>query len=362
MMLMKNMINLSRPLSLKNLLSLQDGIITRNDERFSRSYSFHTIRKDNIIEVLKNEIEPLQNLTTMLDHLMLLPAGFVRKKIRDHFLELDRQYFEQDYRQYYKEGESKPSDIGRPFLLRSFLRTKGVLLVHGYMAAPEEIRPLADFLYKNGYSVYGARLRGHGTTPEDLAGQNWEQWYNSVSRAYIIMKNSVRSFAIGGFSTGAGIALLQAANKPGRFAGVISINGPVRLQDTSSKYSAIVVTWNKLLSKFDANRGKMEFVVNDPENPHINYLRNPVRGVYELEKLMKQVKDRLKDVRDPALIIQGSDDPVVNPVSGREIYEGLGSERKQLIQINANHHGILRGHEARQVEDNVLRFLKDVMN
>jgi esterase/lipase len=102
-------------------------------------------------------------------------------------------------------------------------------------------------------------------------------------------------------------------------------------------------------------------VVNDPENPHINYLRNPVRGVYELEKLMTQVKDRLKDVRDPALIIQGSDDPVVNPVSGREIYEGLGSERKQLIQINASHHGILRGHEARQVEDNVLRFLKDVL-
>jgi len=40
-----------------------------------------------------------------------------------------------------------------------------------------------------------------------------------------------------------------------------------------------VVGWNKFLSVLRINRGKKEFVVNDPENPHINYNRNPVRGV-----------------------------------------------------------------------------------
>jgi len=62
----------------------------------------------------------------------------------------------------------------------------------------------------------------------------------------------------------------------------------------------------------------MEFVENVPENPDINYTRNPVSGSNELEKLMKQVGDQLKNVKGPALIIQGSDDPVVNPVSGLE--------------------------------------------
>lgn len=60
------------------------------------------------------------------------------------------------------------------------------------MAAPEEIRPLADYLYKNGYNVYGVRLRGHGTAPEDLAIRSWQKWYNSASRAYIIMKTALR--------------------------------------------------------------------------------------------------------------------------------------------------------------------------
>ena len=342
-----------------NLITLKDGIITKNNERFSKNYEFHTIRKDNIIEVMKNEIEPLHDLTAGMDNLMIRPDAFIRQKLRNQFLERDKQLFEEEYNKHYIEGESKPRNIGEPFFLRRLLRNQGVILVHGYMAAPEEIRPLADYLYKNGYTVYGARLRGHGTSPEDLAGQTWEKWYHSVGRAYIVMKNSTKSFAICGFSTGAGIALLQAANKPGKFAGIISINGPVRLQDSSSKFSSIVVVWNKFLAKINASRGKMEFVSNDPENPTINYSRNPVRGVYELEKLMKVVKDRLADIKAPTLVMQGSDDPVVNPVSGFEIFSKLGSERKELVQITANYHGILRGKESDQVKTKVLEFLKE---
>jgi esterase/lipase/1-acyl-sn-glycerol-3-phosphate acyltransferase len=346
----------------KNLIELTDFVITRNDELFSRNYQFHTIRKDNIIEVLKNEIEPLENLTEVLDRLMITPDAFIRKKIRNRILEFDRRLFVQDYDRYYAEGESKPRSIGEPFFLRHPLGKKGVILVHGYMAAPEEIRPLAEYLYKTGYSVYGVRLRGHGTSPEDLALREWNDWYNSVGRAYIVIKNSVKHFAIAGFSMGAGLALLQAANKPRRFKGIISINGPARLQDTSSRFSSLAVARNTFFSAIHVNAGKMEYVDNDPENPHINYLRNPVHGVYELGKLMKLVMERLGSVMEPVLIIQGSDDPVVNPVSGREIFKKLGSKKKQLIKINADHHGILRGKEAEMVKENVLTFLKDAFS
>ena len=342
------------------LISRQDGMITRHQERFSKTYEFHAIRKDNIVEVLKNEIEPLKSLTTGLDHLMLFPASFIRQKIKKQFLELDRQIFEEDYSRHFIEGESKPQSVGKPFLRRVLLSNRGVILVHGYMAAPEEIQPLAEFLYKKGFSVYGARLRGHGTSPVDLASQDWHEWYESVNRAYIIMKNSMKSFAIAGFSTGAGLALLQAANKPGRFAGVISINGPARLQDSSAKYSPLVVGWNKFLSVLRMKRGKMEYVVNEPENPHINYSRNPVRGVYELERLMTHVKSRLPDVKCPVLVIQGSADPVVNPVSGADIFSRLGTANKQLVQISADHHGILRGKASDEVKEKVLLFLKSV--
>jgi esterase/lipase len=108
-------------------------------------------------------------------------------------------------------------------------------------------------------------------------------------------------------------------------------------------------------------RGKKEYVINEPENPHINYSRNPVRGVYELERLMKYVKSRLGDVKSPVLVIQGSDDPVVHPISGTDIYSRLGAADKQLVQITADHHGILRGKASDEVKEKVLMFLKRVM-
>jgi esterase/lipase/1-acyl-sn-glycerol-3-phosphate acyltransferase len=342
-----------------NFIALKNGIITKNSERFSRKTDFQNIRRDNILEVLKNEIEPLRGFITAMNRLMILPAFFVRWKIKNHFIKLDKNLFEQDYQEYYLKNESKPRNIGKPFFLKRFFSRKGIILVHGYMAAPEEIRPLADYLYKHGYNVYGVRLRGHGTAPEDLAVRNWEKWYDSASRAYIIMKNSVKTFSIGGFSMGAGITLLQAANKPGKFAGVISINAPLKLKGIASKFASLVVAWNKLLSKIHVNKGRLEFVENVPENPEINYLRNPVSGGSELEKLMTLVENQLKNVMAPTLIIQGSDDPVVNSVSGLEIFEKLGTKDKQLLRIYANHHGILRGREADDVNSMILTFLHE---
>jgi esterase/lipase/1-acyl-sn-glycerol-3-phosphate acyltransferase len=341
-----------------NLIALKDGIITKNRVRFSRKFDFHTIRRDNIIEVLENEIEPLRGLTSTMDWLMFLPGFVIRWKIRNLFVKLDKMLFDKDYKQYYIENESKPKNIGGPFFLKHFFGRKGIILVHGYMAAPEEMRPLADYLYKNGYNVYGVRLRGHGTAPEDLAIQNWKEWYDSASRAYIIMKNSVKTFSIAGFSMGGGIALLQAANKPGKFSGVISINAPLKLMSVASKFAPVIVAWNKLLTKIKIDKWKMEFVKNDPEYPQINYLRNPVSSGYELDKLMRFVENRLGKVTDPTLIIHASGDPVVDPVSGEEIFEKLGTKEKQLIRVYANHHGILRGKEADEVNAMVLTFLK----
>jgi len=340
----------------------ENGFITKNSERFSTISDFHTIRRDNIIEVLRNEIEPLRNLTKVIDRQKFLPAFFIQWKVKTTFIKLDKKVFDDDYQQYYLENESKPKNIGEPFLLKRFLSNKGVILVHGYMAAPEEIRPLADFLHKNGYNVYGVRLRGHGTAPEDLAIRNWEKWYDSASRAYIIMKNSVRTLSIAGFSMGGGIALLQAANKPGRFASVISINAPLQLRSMASKFSPFVVAWNTMLTKINVDKWKMEFIENDPENKHINYVRNPVRGGYELEMLMRIMEKRLQDVTDPSLIIQASDDPVVDPMSGREIFDKLGTNEKQFLMVKANHHGILRGQGADEVNAKVLTFLDETFS
>jgi esterase/lipase len=162
-----------------------------------------------------------------------------------------------------------------------------------------------------------------------------------------------------GFSTGGDLALYQAALKNEHFKCVVSINAPLYLRNIASNFASTVVFWNKFLNKLHIQKGRFEFVENRPENPHINYFKNPIAGVKELERFMDVVRKNLKHVSIPALIIQGSHDPVVNPESADEIFEKIGSKRKELIKVHASRHGIVNGDGAQNVFRRVAQFLDE---
>jgi hypothetical protein len=75
------------------------------------------------------------------------------------------------------------------------------------MAAPEEMKKFARYLYSKGFTVHVPRLKGHGTSPEDLARTGYDQWMESVEEAFVALRHSSGKRIIGGFSTGAGLAL-----------------------------------------------------------------------------------------------------------------------------------------------------------
>jgi len=112
------------------------------------------------------------------------------------------------------------------------------------------------------------------------------------------------------------------------------------------------------MKKVRLDGAKMEFVENRPENPHINYFRNPVSGVLELERLMDAVDDRLSDIRMPALIIQSLGDPVVRPGGSRRAFKRIGSEDKSYMVFNFDRHGILLGKDSEKVHMAILNFIK----
>ena len=174
------------------------------------------------------------------------------------------------------------------------------------------------------------------------------------------MQNTVQEFALVGFSTGAGLALLQGARKGKIFKGIVSINAPIKLQNIASRFTSAVVMWNKMLDTFQIETGKKEFVENEPENPHINYYRNPINGVYQLKRLMDEVEECLEKVQIPTLIIQGSEDPVVNPESALEIFEKLGTDQKEIYRLHSKHHVIVQSEEHEKVFKRIHEFLYNI--
>ena len=136
-----------------DLIEIKGRDVFLNRKKFSKIYEFHNIRTDNIIEVLKNEIEPLGEVIKCLNSVSRTPSFIISKRIREKFFKKDVEIFFSDYKEYFIENESKPESIGSPFFLRRRFAGKGVLLIHGYMSAPEEMRQLAEYFYKKGYAL-----------------------------------------------------------------------------------------------------------------------------------------------------------------------------------------------------------------
>jgi esterase/lipase len=235
----------------------------------------------------------------------------------------------------------------------------GVVLVHGYLAAPFEVRELPEHLGRRGLWVYAPRLKGHGTSPEDLAHRTYMEWVRSVEEGYVIISNLCKKVVLGGFSTGAGLTLDLAARIP-EVEAVFVVCPPMRLQDFSSRIVPAMGVWSRFMETVNIMSARKEFVANRPENPSINYFRNPIAGVREVERFMVELRPKLAQITVPALVVQSHGDPVVDHRGSQRVFELLGSRDKEFILFNMDRHGILIGEGAQRVRKVIADFIEHV--
>jgi esterase/lipase len=347
-------------------LAREKGVVRDNGDclekdtaKFDSLFDFHRVRIENPIAVIANEVEPLTALQRYVKRIAWYPGFWLRRMITKRLLAKTVRDFEADYTAYYVDGETKAKDVGKPFLLKGKKRNFGILLVHGYMAAPLEVKELAIYLNKRGWFVYVPRLKGHGTSPDDLAVRTYRDWVASVDEGFALISSLCRDVVAGGFSTGAGLAL-DLATRVETLKGVFAVSAPLRLQDLSARFAPAVGAWNRLMDRFHLNGGKKEFVENHPENPHINYSRNPISGVWELERLMDALEAKLPTIQIPTLVAQSQGDPVVDPKGSKRIFDLLGTQDKEYLLFNFDRHGILLGDGAHRVHRAIGDFIEQL--
>lgn len=333
----------------------------KNPDMFSHAMKYQAMRVENPIAVVANEVEPLTRLQNKIKWMSLMPRFWIRHKTVDALIRRAELEFEADFTQFYDEDESHPPDIGMPFMIKGETRDIGLLLIHGYMGAPADLRDLAEYLGKRGFQLYVPRLKGHGTSPEDLSQRSVEDWRNSVDAGYALLKNQCKRVLVGGFSTGAALAL-DLAHRTGAVAGVFAICPPRRLQDPSLKRNMAGDLWQRLRGWVLRDEQMEErFVPNAPENPATSYSRNPVTLIREIEKFAENLESKLPEIKIPALVVHSRQDPVVEHQSSRRIFERLGSADKQYVLFNFERHAIISGPGAERVFRVIGDFAESLM-
>ncbi len=213
-----------------------------------------------------------------------------------------------------RDGVARQENL--PFLIEPASEpSAAVVLVHGFTASPWEMRRFGEALAQEGYLSLGVRLPGHGTTARDLSGRRYEEWLEEVNASCrLLQKQRLKVFGAG-MSTGA-LLLLAAAERQ-------AVDGLV-----------LMSPFLKLRHRLAPAVGLLRFVMRYqhrilPANQaHYYYAQRPLNGVYQLYRLIRQVRSQLSRVTTPTLILTASADQTIHAASATDLFQQLGSRRK----------------------------------
>jgi len=228
-----------------------------------------------------------------------------------------------------------------------------ILLFHGFTSTTIEVRPLAEYLHKYGYTVMAPLLPGHGTKPEDMLAIHCQDWVETAEKAYQVLEKEYSKIIVGGESMGALLALHLAAHHPS-ITGVIAFAPAIHV---SGQWRA------PLLAPFIKFRPKY-YLPTDVKQPEPNtlpwqgYNVLPIPAAAQFYELQKLVRHELVSINQPALIFQGILDGTIDPQGARTVLEALSSQDKRLIWLEHSGHTLLLGSEHEAAFHQSLLFIQ----
>ncbi len=354
--------------------AVQLGLIERRDQKYcflpklQEQAHFDQIRMDNPIMVYANEMAPihaawqaLERARVEVDHLS--PVDIAHRRFDDEVRawSWNRAKFKDPKYDAINQQETATAD-SRPYLLLPNGQTRfacGVLLVHGFLASPAELRELGDKLSALGYAVMGVRLSGHGTSPHELQKRTWSDWLASVRRGYEILSPFCEQVIIVGFSTGGALSAIHAANHPEKLAGLVLAATPLKFRNRNLMFVPLLYGANKLMGWMPSAQELLSFRPNDSEHPDINYRNIPIGGLHQLRQAVAEMQRRLPDLECPTLVLQGDGDQVVDPASASMIHR-LASKATEIdVQmVTSGRHGIVT-ENIDNTQNRIIDFITD---
>ncbi len=209
--------------------------------------------------------------------------------------------------------------------------TIGCVLLHGFTAAPKEMRSLGDYLAARNYTVRGVRYAGHGTSPQDLARTTWRDWVASAEAAVAELRGRCTQVWSIGLSLG-GLISLHLAERH-LVDGVCAIAPAIFPPDRRMALARLLVPFMPYSRKDLAD-------LQDPLAlaEHADYDLFPTRAVAELNALMRHTRRRLNQIEVPLLLIFAKHDRVVSLDALNTIWRRVAStDKQQLILEHGGH-------------------------
>ncbi|MHB8437562.1 MAG: alpha/beta hydrolase [Acidimicrobiales bacterium] len=231
---------------------------------------------------------------------------------------------------------------------------KGVLVLHGFTGNPQSMRPLAQALAAEGYTVDLPLLPGHGTVVEDMMRTRWNDWIRAAEDAFKALSARCSSVAIAALSMGGALSCSLAENHP-EIAGLALVNPLVEPPAESFRD----VMRGLLDEGIELAPGVGSDIAKEG-SVELAYLGTPVAAALSLFEGVDGVAAALGDIRCPVLLLSSRNDHVV-PSSSGDLLESSVSGPFERIWLERSYHVATLDHDAPLLERSVVEFMAKVL-
>lgn len=336
-------------------------------EKLMDPLELDAVRRLNPVQVYANEAAPLPGVMAAVTAGLQQAAGLDDQALSRLLFDEERASLSWARHHFshpcYDEINRKETATANPepyWIMPEKSRRLGVVLVHGLLASPAELADFGKQIAEAGYPVLGVRLQGHGTSPWDLKESTWLDWLSSVRRGIRILTPFVDRICLVGFSTGGALSLIAAAKQPHKVVAVATCSAPYKMRNRNLVVVPFVHSANEIVRRISDRDGLITFRPNQSEHPHINYHAIPIAALNEMRHMIDHMDEELPRIAVPTLVLQGTDDHVVDAESAELIMDKMtAAPWKRAVMIESERHGILN-EDIGETRGAILKFLQSL--
>ena len=229
----------------------------------------------------------------------------------------------------------------------------GVLVSHGFTGTPQSMRPWAEHLAGEGFTVRLPRLPGHGTTWQELNRTRFEDWYAAVVTAFLELGERCAKVVVAGLSMGATLVTRLAEERGGEVAGLMLINPAFRADDR--RLAALPVIKHLVPS--------VPAIGNDVRKEGVTelaYTRTPLKALHSLVRAWDFVVRDLPQVTQPLLLMRSAEDHVVPASSSALLLSRVSSKDVTELVLENSFHVATLDNDAPEIFARSTEFVRRV--
>jgi carboxylesterase len=200
--------------------------------------------------------------------------------------------------------------------------------------------------------VYCCQLDGHCGTPEELRRSTWREWCASVQAAHDKLAETCDVILAGGLSMGGILALHLAQGRPKGVHGLLLFAPTLKLDGWSMPWHSKILQYVRptpLRLEIDLPE-REPYGLKDERVRRIvvasmqagdasaaGVFSTPVRSFANFNALVAEVKPRLGEVRQPALIVHPREDDIASLRNAQYLQANLGGLVDTVVLDNSYH-------------------------